>query len=374
MKTVFTLFCTVLIFANTGHAFDSALTIAEMIVLDGTEMSTRFQVFNNRFEKTCELLIDGVMPRLSPDKGRIAYSNGKPTVPRLVLIDLAGNHLRYPPFLLEKHVRGWQIAGLEWSPDSRQIAIVVSGPRFSRDGYKVRLLVYNLETNRYDSCYRSNSQISEGAYFQLTAKWFPDNRKILVQDNLMPGSEKVVVVDSTSGDQNLVYEGATVSSNLVHNGKDILIVAQEGKRCFSFGGDRTDKKHTISIFNIEKKQLSTIAQPSFSTNLLRHHVIGQNDSKIFILPGSILRDTDLTLVDIDTQGVNTVKLDDNHFFPQAVSPYDHLVLCGLTENGYASLDLNTHEMITIRSFSTNSPTGEQALGPMLFFNRIEWLD
>ena len=112
MKTTVTLFCTFVLIAYTGYASGSALTFAEMVYSDSLETSTRFQVFNDRLEKTVELLIDGVMPRLSPDKRRIAYASGSPPVTQFALIDLSGNHLTYPPFFLEKHVRGWEIAGL----------------------------------------------------------------------------------------------------------------------------------------------------------------------------------------------------------------------------------------------------------------------
>ena len=127
MKTAVTHFCTFVLISYTGYVSGSALTIAEMVYSDSLETRTRFQVFNDRLEKTVELLIDGVMPRLSPDKRRIAYAGGNRSVPRLALIDQSGNHLTYPPFFLEKHIRGWEVAGLEWSPDSRQIAIVCRG-------------------------------------------------------------------------------------------------------------------------------------------------------------------------------------------------------------------------------------------------------
>lgn len=115
MKTAVTLFCTFVLISYSGHAFGSALTIAEMVDSGSYDPCTRFQVFNDRLEKTVELLIDGVLPRLSPDKRRIAYAGGNPPVPRLTLIDLSGNDVTYPPFFLEKHIRGWAIAGLEWS-------------------------------------------------------------------------------------------------------------------------------------------------------------------------------------------------------------------------------------------------------------------
>ncbi len=374
MKTVVTLFCTFVLISYTGYASGSALTIAEMVYSDSLETRTRFQVFNDRLEKTVELLIDGVMPRLSPDKRRIAYAGGNPPVPRLALVDQSGNHLTYPPFFLEKHIRGWEIAGLEWSPDSRQIALVVSGPRFTPDGHPVRLLVYDLETNHYDECYRSTAQLSEGAYFLVAVKWFPDNRRILVQDNLKSGKEKVVIIDSATRSQDPVYDGITVSSSLIHNGEDILIVAHEGSRRISFGGDMTDVKHTITMFNVDKKQSYEIAHLSIPLHHLSRHVIGMKNSDNLILPGSASNSSTLTLVNSQNREVETVKLDGDRFFPQAVSPHDPHRLCGLTETGFALFDMNTRETQPIGSYSSHAPTGEGSWGAMLFLNRIDWLE
>ncbi len=374
MKTVVTLFCTFVLISYTGHASGSALSIAEMVDSGSLETRTRFQVFNDRLEKTVELLIDGVMPRLSPDKRRIAYAGGNPPVPRLALIDLSGNHLTYPPFFLEKHIRGWEIAGLEWSPDSRQIALVVSGPRFTPDGHPVRILVYDLETYHFEECYRSTAQLSEGAHFQFAVKWFPDNRRILVQDNLKSGKERVVIVDSATGSQDPVYEGTTVSSSLTHNGADILIVAQEGRQRISFGGDMTDAKHTITMFNVDKTQSYEIAHLSIPRHHLSRHVIGMKNSNHLILQGSNSDGSTLILVNSQNREIETAKLDGNPFFPQAVSPNDPHRLCGLTETGYALFDMNTRETQPIRSYSSNAPTGEGSWGAMLFLNRIDWLE
>lgn len=248
-------------------------------------MSTRFQVINDRFEPASELLIRGVMPRLSPNRNKIAYVENSRPVMRFALMDLSGNNVVHPPFLLENHIKGWQIAGLEWSPDSSNIVFILSGPGLSPGGHPVQLVVYDLTKSQYGTCFQSNASRSEGAYFQLTARWFPDNQRLLIQDNLKQGNEKIVIADPSAGTQRIVYEGASVSANIVHNGKEILMINQEGRIRISFNAKDSEKKHSIIIYHIEKEQISEVAMVSLSTHYSNRHLISVRDSEILILPG-----------------------------------------------------------------------------------------
>lgn len=373
MRILIPLRCALVSLLFLGQAFASDITIAETVRSDGPYMSTRFQVINDRFEPASELLIRGVMPRLSPNRNKIAYVENSRPVMRFALMDLSGNNVVHPPFLLENHIKGWQIAGLEWSPDSSKIVFILSGPGLSPGGHPVQLVVYDLTKNQYGTCFQSNASHSEGAYFQLTARWFPDNQRLLIQDNLKQGNEKIVIADPSAGTQRIVYEGASVSANIVHNGKEILIINQEGRIRISFNAKDSVKKHSIFIYHIEKEQISEVAVVSLSTHYSNRHLISVRDSEILILPGDRSSGENLTLVNITSKKIDTIQHEMGQFFPQAVSPNHSNWLCGLTENGYGVLNTNTLEFKTIRSFSKHAVSGEDMLGAVLFFNRIEWV-
>jgi WD40 repeat protein len=335
-------------------------------------MATRFSTFNNDFEKTEELVIDGLMPRLSPNKKHIAYVAGDPTMLRLALIDHSGSHPTYPPFLLEKHVRGWVITSLEWSPNSQQLVIAASGPRFSSEGHPIRLLVYDLESSSYESCYQSTTPHSEGAYFMLSVKWFPDNRKLVVQDNLAQGKEKVAIVDTISGDERIVYQGPTLFAAPIRNGNDILIVATEKRRKLSFEPAGKEEICDINTYNIQSRKLTTISKLSYSTYYKNRLPIFMKPSTILMVSGGPHKNL-WTLFDIDSHNTETVAVDQGRLYPQAVSPLNQRLICGQTESGYGIFDIESQTFKPLDSFAANSPIGEDTWGPMLFFNRIEWI-
>lgn len=355
----------------TDQVAIAEITISEADRIDG-ELCTIFRILSDIGKQKEKIIIKGIFPRLSPDKKHIIYIEYLPKGGfQLALRNLSGTTNEHPPFVEVKKTIGWKVTGIEWSPDAQKIAIVLSGPDFHPDGRPVRVIVYDLHSKRFKRWYGSEAQTSEAAYF-LILKWFPDNKRILVQDNLVEGREKIITA-TVDGNQSILYEGKTFFSNVVYNGKAILIVPIKEQAPRSSRKDSMSINCQVILFDLDKQNNSKIAEAVLSQNLLNRCLISPIDSKILILPSNKSAGSGIRTVDLLSGDIQTINFDSGIFFPQAISQDGRNLLCGISEKGYELFNLETNEFKLICEPSHVSLRGEALMGAMMILNRVEWI-
>ena len=356
------------------------ITISEAIELEG-DNGTLLQIRNDNGDLKEKIVIKSFLARLSPDKKHIAYidklSKGGF---RMALRHVSGNKLEYPPFLKTKRTLGWAITGMEWSHDGKEIALVMAGSDFYQKARPVRVIVYNFDNNKFNTWYESESQTTEAAYL-LSVKWFPDNKRILVADNLTKGKEKVIVATFNRSKQRKVYNGATLYSNIVNNGNNILMITNKEDIAPSPSQNKSSTKCQVIQFDLANKTISKIIEANLPGNmqkiLIQKYIINSADSALLILPGDISTGRSITVIDLFNKKIETINFGNSIFFPQAISQdgrylLGKCLLCSRAEQGYEIFNLQTNKFKHICS-RDNTLSGEASLGAELFFNRIEWI-
>lgn len=347
------------------------ISISETDEIDD-ELRTIFQIISDIGKQKEKIIVKGLLPRLSPNKKSIIYFENPPKGGfKIALRHLSGTKIEHPPFIDEKKTVGWTVTGLEWSPDSQKIAAVFSGPNFYPNGRPVQVLVYDLYSKRFNKLYESKAETSEAAYF-LFVKWFPDNKRILIQDNLIEGHEKITTA-TVDGNQSILHEGATIYSNIVYNGKAILIMPIEEQATRPSRLDNVSINCQILLYDLDKQKISKIAKVDISINMHNMCLISPVDSTILILPSNKSAGSGIRIVDLLSGDIQTVNFNDRIFFPQTISQDGRNLLCGITKKGFEIYNFKTNEFKLICEHSNVSLRGEELMGAMIFFNKIEWI-
>ncbi|MBI3354675.1 MAG: PD40 domain-containing protein [Nitrospirae bacterium] len=141
-------------------------------------------------EQIKKILVNGIMPRISPDGRFIAYleqtgfreSVKSEPVFELALADRDGNKIKsLATFLHNKHKDQMRVAKFRWSPDSRKITVLeyLIGVILKDNLRHIMLLnIVDVEGGKIKNVHQSNVLSQYDAAIS-TVEWFPDNKIIL---------------------------------------------------------------------------------------------------------------------------------------------------------------------------------------------------
>jgi Tol biopolymer transport system component len=179
-----------------------------------------------------KIVVNGIMPRISPDSRFIAYleqtgfreSVKSEPVFELVLADRDGNKIKsLATFLHNKHKDQMRVAKFSWSPDSRKIAVLeyLIGVILKDNLRHIMLLnIIDVESGKIKNAHQSNVlSISDAAV--STIEWFSDNKRILFSNTRTISIIAIELKDTKI----LIDQG--FSPRLIEDGEKIIFLVKK---------------------------------------------------------------------------------------------------------------------------------------------------
>jgi WD40 repeat protein len=348
---------------GTSDASEERIYIGELVIKNGLQTAkTLISIFKRDGIKVDEVLIDGVMARVSPDGNHIIHLDLKNADHwDIILADSRGRKIRTLDFKRPaKGIGSPRPTNLFWSPDENRLAIV------SAIQDVVLVAIYGLKTDHLKTVYSGNiSGDLEG--FLYTIKWFSDGKRILIA-----GADGTRILNLDTSDNVLVSNEASLAY-LTNNEKKIIYVPQISGR--GWNAETIKKTYNIYEHDIEKNTSELIItldrQPAMA--------VLSADSRYLVFQNVPIKEPKIFIVDLLKKNVTTMETKGSLLLPKKYSRTStDLVLCmemQPIENsiGYGILNLKNGEFQRLKKYSAKGLEGEAAgLVLLMGFDWYDW--
>jgi len=337
------------------HAFGNVICISEPANKETAKWIV--SIYSPNGTELNRFAVDGVMPRLSPDRKHIAYIEcDEPGAWEFAVSDTNGNKVRTIPIFSHKSQREiFSTAKLTWSPDGDKVAILLHsrGVVISKGthGHPVLLGVINLKLDKIKTVYKCYAKSSEAAY-GYTVKWFPDSMRIL-----FAGAGGTGIINSESK----TFQEISKDSFVAH-------LTGDGNRIIHLSGYRKGNK-SIEIwrYDLEDKSSSKLmtlsASPSFNAFSI--------DGRYFVYQNFPVKEPALFIVDLLNKKIEKIDTKEIIVVPVRFSPYNnHQIFClgGKGSFDYGIYDINSGEFNKIKPI--DNP--ENAMQLIMSSDWVDW--
>lgn len=208
LSAVLSILCLVL-----TYPADATIYVTE-IIHEGpkSETATLLSSFQDDGTAMKEMVIPGIMVRVSPDQKSIAYV-GMPNAQKktvdwdIFISDMSRTKVRAIPFI-KPQKGGRSVVGMEWSPKGDKLLILLFfALRSETDhGYPVDVVLYDLTTGTFKAVTKLRAESADAA-FTIYTGWFPDNRRIWTREIIQHGGGAVKIIDVETAAVQNIYEG-----------------------------------------------------------------------------------------------------------------------------------------------------------------------
>lgn len=318
---------------------------------------TQISLFNADGTEIEDILVDGIMARVSPDGKRIAYIENLNDVLELVIADAKGKKIRnLPIFLGNNQGIAISVANLVWSPDGEKIAIL----RQQRNE-EIYLNVIFLKTDKLKRVLSVPAHTSEEA-FAYPLKWVIDSKRLIL--GTLNGLN---IVDITANKTTEVMKNSAIISAYAINDGELIVGIATSPEVFKAGVSDVESQFKMFLYDLKKntsKLTPVMGQSPFSA--ISH------DGKYLAFQGK----TSMYLLDISNKKTVQQNTKNLTLMPKKFSPINNKLIICLGDSGrgngkiyYGILNLESGEFKPVKE--ANSLGGE---GDMLYFMGFDWVD
>lgn len=360
-RTIFTSISVLLILFVTEVVYGGQIIyIADQSVKEDVKTAkTQISIFNTDGTEIEDILVDGIMARVSPDGKQIAYIENLNNAWELVIADAKGKKVRsLPAYLGNNQGIPINVANLVWSPDGEKIAILLQ-----QRNEEIYLNIIFLKTNKIKRVLSIPARTSEDAYFASPLKWLADSQRMIL--GTLRSGLKIVNINSNTTTE-VMKNLAIMSAYLLNDGERIIGIATSPE-VFAPGASDVESHFKMFLYNLKKKTSEVMPVMGQSPFTAISH-----DGKYLAFQGK----TSMYLMDISNKKIIQQDTKGLTLMPKKFSPNNNKLIICLGDSGrgndkvyYGILNLESGEFKPIKE--ANSLGGE---ADMLYFMGFDWVD
>lgn len=327
-----------------------------------------------------EVVVPGIMVRVSPDQQSIAYVGAPAAQTKTVAWDVFISDMRLTnakalPFIVPPQRRGRSVVGMEWSPkgDKLLILLFVALRNDTDHTYPVDVILYDLTAGTFKVVTRLRAESNDAA-LSIHAGWFPDNRRIWTREIFQRDGGAVKIIDMETAIVQNIYAGMADVQPTRSGDALYLLSPQKTEDMHARSAQHTFQKATLKRYDVKTQKMSEVGVIPYAPLVFlgKTSLLGADANRLFVAKDYV---RSLVQYELPDRKMIEKPSSDIMFIPKTASPRDKDVVSGFVVSGeqgfYGLMNYKTQRYQKIKDFSEKAPSGEGSWGGLLL-NRIDW--